>query len=59
MNSTNPSQREKSKRAKWRKVLQSRRPHDSMLVFNMLLFNFEPAWNDVFSPIKQRENVWS
>ena len=60
MKSTNVSQRETCKRGKWRKFLQPRRrPHDPMLVFSMSLFNFEPAWNRVFSPLKQRENVWS
>jgi hypothetical protein len=45
---------------KWHKLLQPRRrPHDPMLVFNMSLFNFEPGWNRVFSPLRQRENVWA
>jgi hypothetical protein len=59
MNSTNLSQRETSKVGKWRHFLQARhRSHDPMLVFNMLLFNFEPAWDRVFTPLKERENVW-
>jgi hypothetical protein len=60
MHSTNLSQRETSKREKWRNFLQSRRrPHDPLLVFNMTLFNLEPAWNCVFNPSKQRESVWA
>jgi hypothetical protein len=36
-------------RPKWRKFLQRcSRPHDPMLVLNILVFNFEPAWNRVF-----------
>jgi hypothetical protein len=59
MNSGKLTQRKISNGRKWRKFLQPRRrPHDPMLVFNMSLFNFEPAWNRVFSPLKQRENVW-
>jgi hypothetical protein len=59
MKSMDLSQRETSKRGKWRDFVQGRRrPHDPMLVFNMLLFNLEPAWDHVFSPLKQRENVW-
>jgi hypothetical protein len=59
MNSGKLTQREISNGRKWRKFLQPhRRPHDPMLVFNMSLFNSEPAWSRVFSPLKQRENVW-
>jgi hypothetical protein len=59
MNSTNPSQRETSKRGKWRKFLQPRRHrHDPMLVLNLSLFNFEGGWNRTFNPTRERENVW-
>jgi hypothetical protein len=60
MNSTNPTERKTSNRRNWLKFLQPRsRAHDPMLVFNMLLFNFEPASTRVFNPLKQRENVWA
>jgi hypothetical protein len=60
MNSTKTSEKESSKRGKWCSFLQPRRcPHDPLLVFNMSLFNFEPAWDRVFSPLKQRENIWA
>jgi len=59
LNSGELTQRKASNVRKWRKVLQlRRRPHDPMLAFNMALFNSEPAWNHVFNPVKQRENVW-
>ena len=59
MNSGKLTQRKISNGRKRQKFLQPRRrPHDPMLVFNMSLFNSEPAWNRVFSPLKQRENVW-
>jgi hypothetical protein len=56
MNSRNPTQRKISNRRNWLKFLQPRRrAHDPMLVFNMSLFNFEPA----STPLKARENVWA
>jgi hypothetical protein len=59
MNSAELMQRRVSNPRKRRKFLQPRRrPHDPLLVFNMSLFNFEPAGNRVVSPLKQRENVW-
>jgi hypothetical protein len=60
MNSRNPTPRKRSNRRKWLKFLQPRRrAHDPMLVFNMSLFNFEPASTRAFNPLKARENVWA
>jgi hypothetical protein len=59
MNSGELMQRKLSNVRKRRRFLQPRRqPHDPMLVFNMSLFNSEPTWNRLSSPLKQRENVW-
>jgi hypothetical protein len=60
MNSRNPTKRKISNRRNWLKFLQPRRRrHDPMLVFNMSLFNFEPASIRVFNPPKARENAWA
>jgi hypothetical protein len=34
-----------------------RRTHDSMLVFNMSIFNFGGGWQEIFNPLKTRETV--
>ncbi len=60
MNSGKVTERKISISRKSRKLLQAgRRPHDPMLVLNMSIFNFQPAWNRIFNPLKQRENVWA
>jgi len=43
---------------RWRKIFQRRRRnHDPMLVFNMSIFNSGSSWQEIFSPVKPRENV--
>jgi hypothetical protein len=60
MNSTNLSENKPCKRRNWWTLWQWRRqPRDPMLVFNMSIFNFDPAWNRIFTPVKHRENVWA
>ena len=36
-----------------------RRRHDAMLVLSLSIFNSGKSWDRIFSPIPQRENVWS
>jgi len=50
------SQRSLTRR--WRKIFQRRRrSHDPMLVFNMSIFNSGSSWQEIFRPLKARENV--
>jgi hypothetical protein len=56
MKTTNLKQTSVAKPRKW--FQRRRRWHDSMLVLNMSIFNFDGGWNRIFSPIPQRENIW-
>jgi len=53
MNAANKNQK---KSRKWFRA--RRRQHDPMLVLNMSLFNSGSSWNQIFSLVPQRENVW-
>ena len=53
----NTEKMNQKKSRKWFRVRQRR--HDSMLVLNMSLFNSGSSWDRIFSPVPQRENVWS
>jgi hypothetical protein len=42
----------------WRRIfLRRQEAHDPMLVFNMSIFNSGSSWQEIFSPLKARENV--
>jgi len=40
-----------------RRSRPQRRRHDPMLVLNISLFNFANGWDQVFNPVKARENA--
>jgi hypothetical protein len=57
MNLKTKIERENPARTWRKKLLRRRRDHDPLLVFNMLIFNGGSSWQEIFSPLKARENV--